>query len=225
MLTRTLPLLALWGALFGYACGSGPLAPQGGIVDPSRMDQSNVIAYRPLAREDFQASSPPPDASPYAKRIGALTCARVLTTPETSYRVRTEQRGGAVTHTGVFQTLGFLALMDRNCSWWNPRVSGLPETYVLQHEQIHFALVELEARRLNRTAPTIVRDFVVQGFSERDVKEQMEAKLGEVMQEAIDNLLEVNTQFDEATSAKYAPGVQQQWYHRVQNDLAASGGS
>ena len=189
------------------------------------MDQSNVIAYRPLTRDDFQADSPPPDASPYAKRIGALTCARVLTTPDTSYRVRSEQQGSSVSYTGVFQVLAFQALMDRNCSWWNPQTSGLPENYVLQHEQIHFALVELEARRMNREAPSIVSEFVVSGSSEQDVKEQMDAKLGQVMQAAIENLLEVNTEFDEATSAKYEPAVQQRWYDRVQSDLAASGGS
>ena len=205
--------------------GSNALAPEGGIVDPESVDQSNVIAYRPLTRDDFQAQSPPPDASPYAKRIGALTCARVLTTPQTSYRVRMDRLGDSVEYRGAFQVLAFQALMDRNCSWWNPKSSGLPESYILQHEQIHFALVELEARRLNARAPSIVRQFVVRGASEQDVKQQIDAKLEAIMQQAVDSILEVNTEFDEDTSAKYAPAVQNQWYDRVQSELADSGGN
>lgn len=206
------------------ACASGPMSPSGGIVDPASVDQSNVISYRALTRDDFQAGDPPADASPYAKRIGALTCARVLTTPDTSYHVRMDRLGSDVTYTGRFQVLAFQALMDRNCSWWNPQSSGLPQSYVLQHEQIHFALVELEARRLNAEAPSIVREFVVQGSSEEEVKASVDAKLQQIMQQAIENILEVNTSFDEDTSAKYAPAVQQQWYERVQADLTATGG-
>jgi len=216
-------LATFFGALAG-ACAPGPLAPQGGIVDPASLDQGNLIAYRSLTRADFQATNPPPDASPYAKRIGALTCARVVTTPDTSYRVREDRQGDTVTHTGSFQVLAFRALMDRNCSWWNPQSSGLPEAYVLQHEQIHFALVELEARRLNAGAPAVIREFVVKGGSQDEVKQAIDGKLEELMQRAVDDLLEINTEFDEDTSAKYAPAVQQQWFDRVQSDLDASGG-
>jgi hypothetical protein len=222
MRVRTLLAICLFGALAG-ACASAPLAPKGGIVDPASLDQGNLIAYRSLSREDFQATSPPADASPYAKRIGALTCARVVTTPDTSYRVREDRQGDSVTYTGSFQVLAFRALMDRNCSWWNPESSGLPEAYVLQHEQIHFALVELEARRLNAHAPAVIRDFIVQGSAQDEVKQAIDSKLQELMQRAVDDLLEINTEFDEATSAKHAPAVQQQWFDRVQADLGASG--
>ena len=42
--------------------------------------------------------------------------------------------------------LRFRAQMDRKCSWWNPKDLGFPQEYILEHEQIHFALCELGAR-------------------------------------------------------------------------------
>ena len=51
--------------------------------------------------------------------------------------------------------LAFTAFMDRDCSWWNPQYTGLPHEYILEHEQIHFALFEIAARRLNQQAARI----------------------------------------------------------------------
>ena len=67
----------------------------------------------------------------------------------------TRRPDGSVFYRSGATRLRFFAQMDRNCSWWNPGEVGLPDDYILEHEQIHFALFELEARRLNESAAEI----------------------------------------------------------------------
>jgi hypothetical protein len=110
--------------------------------------------------------------------------------------------------------------MNRDCSWWNAESSNLPEEYVLQHEQIHFALTELEARKLNAKAGELAASFVARGGSEDEVQAEFQKKVNGVLEEALERLLERNRKFDEDTSAKYAPKVQQRWFDEVKRDLA-----
>jgi hypothetical protein len=200
------------------------MAPRGGIVDPAQLEDGDLISYRELTREDFRASALPRDADAYAKRIGALTCARIRTTPETNFRVQGTDDGSSVSYVGAFQTLAFHAQMDRNCSWWNQQNASLPEAYVLQHEQIHFALTELAARHLNQRAPAVIEKFRATGTSEEEVQQQFQAKLEELIEAEFEDLLDVNREFDEDTSAKHAPELQQEWFDRVMADLARTGG-
>lgn len=209
--------------LFGCSRLPSYAAPQGGTASPAEVDGSDVISYRQLSRADFKAGRLPEDASPYAKKIGALTCAHVLTTPDTHMVVQTRKEpNGDTSVVGRFGKLGFHARMDRSCSWWNPERSELPDEYVLQHEQIHFALAELEARYLNRLAPEIVAEFRVEGSDQDEVKAELQETLEELLDEALDRLLERNRDFDEDTSAVYAPEVQQKWHDEVQQELAES---
>ena len=47
-----------------------------------------------------------------------------------------------------FEDLEYLSLLDREGSWWNPKAKTNAE-WVLRHEQLHFAITELAARRGN----------------------------------------------------------------------------
>ena len=44
-------------------------------------------------------------------------------------------------------------------AWWNDKIASEQPAYVLEHEQIHFAIFELEARALNARAEAISRDM------------------------------------------------------------------
>src|SRR5688572_27759657 len=130
----------LIGMLMGLvACGSS-LPPEGRptgtmVHDRSFLENADEITYRALTREDFKAKNPPPQADEFAKLLGAVSCTNVRVTDDTSFLI--EPRGSAF-ETRVTR-LGFIARMDRNCSWWNPEPGGQPEAYLLEHEQTHFA--------------------------------------------------------------------------------------
>lgn len=211
---------AMLGAtLFG--CSSLPdyAAPRGGVVDPSSMDRSDLITYRKLARSDFRASAPPAEAGQHAKKLGAMTCSYIVTTPGTKVSVKeVRSPDGQSTFSATLAELGFVAYMDRKCSWWNAEAQG-PEDYTLQHEQIHFALTELAARRLNADAPSMIAKFQAAGESAEEVSSLAQETVQDMIEDANRELLDRNTDFDEDTSAKHDVPAQQRWADEVAAEL------
>ncbi len=77
---------------------------------------SDVISYRTLMRADFKGEHPPPQFARYADRIGAATCAHILTTPETRVRIEPARSpDGKVFYRATPDGLRFYAQMDRSC--------------------------------------------------------------------------------------------------------------
>lgn len=191
--------------------------PRGQTIEPSELSGRDLIAYRELSPGDFRAAAPPEEMRPYAQRMGAVTCANVLTFPEPEYYVEETASGYA----GAYLHLGFVARMDRNCSWWNPSGGPIPEDYVLQHEQIHFALAESAARRLNQAA----RKFVAKRFqrsTEKEVHQALHEVVEDLMDDAVQDLVRRNRKFDQDTSNTYAPEVQQRWFDTVMTELGTT---
>src|SRR6187549_2978988 len=231
---RLLFLVCSFSAAAAFVAGVGLVAgcsrlpeyaaPQGRVADPNELSGGDTIAYRTLTRSDFKASRLPANANAYAQKIGAMTCARVSTTADTGFVTReTRDASGAVSVEVRFQRLGFVALMDRDCSWWNP-VESLPESYVLQHEQIHFAITELGARALNTRAPSLMRDIGFVTSSQDEAKSRMRDELEQLLQEAMDELVERHRDFDEDTSGIYEPAAQERWFQQVSEELEARSG-
>ena len=188
--------------------------PQGQSVDPKELEGRELIAYRTLTASDFRAPEPPEEMRPYAERMGAVTCANLLTSPKPEYYVERTESGFA----GAYIRLGFVARMDRNCSWWNPAGGPIPHSYVLQHEQIHFAIAEIAARQLNRRAQALV-DKPITRNSEEQLHKELNGLVEELMDEAVKELVRRNRKFDQETSNTYAPELQQRWYDRVMAEL------
>ncbi len=173
--------VACGGSLPKYA------EPQGGEFDPASIQGKDMIAYRELVPEDFLAAEPPEDMRPYAERMGALTCTNVFTFPDPQFVLEQTENG----YVGHYLNLDFVAAMDRECSWWNPKDGSAPREYVLQHEQVHFALAESAARELNRKAKAILQREV-RGSSLKEVEKEMRGIVQEMMSEAIQELLDRN---------------------------------
>lgn len=214
-------------ALIGAAllgCSSLPdyAAPRGGVVDPSSMDRSDLITYRALERSDFRAPSPPAEAGEHAKKLGAMTCSYIVTTPGTKVQVKeVRSPDGHSTFSAKLAELSFVAYMDRKCSWWNAEAKGT-EDYTLQHEQIHFALTEIAARKLNAEAPAMIAEFQAEGDSAEEVSSRAQAAVQEMIEDANSDLLDRNRDFDEDTSAKHDVAVQQRWADEVAAELGQS---
>jgi hypothetical protein len=209
------------------ACSGLPeyAAPKGRVVsDPASLDTSDVIRYRTLVRADFKSRRPPTEFAPHVDRIGAATCAHILTTPDTQMAIQgVPARDGRTLYRARPHRVRFLAQMDRNCSWWNPKDVGLPSAYILEHEQIHFALFELEARRLNAALPELSARLEATAATPEAAAEALQRQFQDQIQQRLSAILARSREFDEDTSMGHEPEEQKRWWRRVQSELAAGG--
>jgi hypothetical protein len=106
-------------------------------------------------------------------------------------------------------------------SWWSRTLAKDKETYVLQHEQIHFALMEVAARQLNRRAAKEQDQLTVCAADSETAQARLSATIDRWIADSQDETLKLHEDFDEATSRLYAPKVQQWWYDRAMMELSA----
>jgi hypothetical protein len=118
-------------------------------------------------------------------------------------------------YAGTISQLTFEAIFVPGCSWWNQEIAKSREEYVLQHEQIHFALAELAARKLTSEAGYEVKNYLAIGNTYGQIQEEIMGKLKSMTRETMEASLEDHAHFDEDTSMFYAPYVQQKWLEDV----------
>jgi hypothetical protein len=227
--TRSSKLRSFLGvlALLGPACATTPgsnlpesAAPKGSLVDPSQLEDGDLIPYRKLTRADFKGTKVPPEFASVADQAGATTCGRIVT-PDLELEVHgVKKASGAEHYKSKVRKLGFRALMDRKCSWWNDKVASDRPDYVLEHEQIHFAIFELGARQLNARSGEIARDMESEGSSPEELKEHALDVHTKAMQGALESIMERSHDFDEDTSLGYKPDRQKAWLKRITKELA-----
>jgi hypothetical protein len=214
-------LLLLLAAL--AACSRLPSygRPQGELMNPGTLDGEDLIEYRALTPGDFRGEKPVGEAAQHIDAMGAQTYA--ILRPDANVRIlitgRSEPDGDMRYSGKLGSVLHYRAQMDRKRSWWNPNLKEVPEAYVLQHEQIHFAIAAIEAQNLNATSAALTAEMQAEGDSQEEVRRAIQAKLDEVMREALDRLIERNGKFDEDTSARYVPKKQDEWWRRVEAEL------
>ncbi len=164
--------------------------------DPAAIRSADLIPYRPLAASDFLAPQVPPEVLASRHTVGAYTCLTLVHDAPISVAPLEDRPG--VFRAELVQ-VNFRAYMNRGCSWLNEG-APLPAGYIMEHEQIHFALWELQARRLNRDAPAIAKEVEA---TERDPDRAVEAtkdKLARVLERALAELRKENLAFDGETS-------------------------
>ena len=222
---RSLALLAAIACL--AAGGSGPLpdyaTPKARPLGASDRASSDVISYRTLTRSDFRATRPPPEAREHAQAMGAATCALVL--PASELRIAghpMQGSDGRVRYRGSIRGLAFRAVMDRSCSWWNAAARSPPPGYVLEHEQIHFALAELAARGLNARAASLMEGFRFESPDSGALASSATRYVEDAIRQAMQALVERNAAFDRDTSLRYEPDKQAVWRQRVEAELRDS---
>jgi hypothetical protein len=181
---------------------------------------SDVIRYRRLTREDFRGSEPPPEFAPQRDRIGAATCAYLAPRPEMSIALVAVASNGAVTsYQASPEGVGFRALMNRDCSWWNAEQTRIPPDYVLEHEQIHFALLEIHARRLDARAGELAQAATASSSDPDEAIRLAHAKLEAELSKALAKAMQRQREFDEDTSMGFRPDRQAVWLERVRAEL------
>ena len=202
-------------AAVAAGCGSSRLPhyarPSVSFVDNAEMDMSDVIGYRRLTRDDFRGEQPPRS---FDERMAAVTC--VYTQPLVDKQaieiVLADSEDGDPVYEVTYNNLRYRALMNRGCSWWNPKTGDLEEDYVLEHEQIHFALFEAAAREWNREPPLQVR---VKRQEPEAMRRKVQKQYEEQLRERLAVLRAQNLRFDEETSLGHNPARQKQWLQKV----------
>ena len=196
---------------------------QGSVMDAAALEGADLIEYRALTREDFRGEKPDGEAAQHMDAMGATTFAILRPDPSVRFLItETPEAKSNKRYRGKLDSrLHFRAQMDRNRSWWNPKLKEMPLEYVLQHEQIHFALAAIEAKQLNASSGAFTASVHAEGDSPDAVKSALDAQISDLIRGALDRLIEQNGKFDEDTSARYAPKRQADWWRRVQAELGA----
>lgn len=104
-------------------------------------------------------------------------------------------------------------------SWWNPEIQAALTDYVLQHEQIHFALTELAARKLTRDSKKWASDLMVVKETPQKVYAEIVQQIKDMINSAMEASQKRHLEFDQDTSLFYAPAWQTWWLERVEKDL------
>jgi hypothetical protein len=198
------------------ACSALPdhARPRGEVMEPAAYRATDTIRYRAITRADFRAAAPPAHVAEHAKSFGAFTCASIV--PDGMTRVRFEPDRKPGTWLGRLENTSFHAEMDRGCSWWNPGKVPVPAAYVLEHEQIHFALTEIAARRLAAR----LREVGLRTDSPESAGAELQKRFDALLDASRAELLRTSTEFDEDTSGSYQPDRQARWLARVESELA-----
>jgi hypothetical protein len=194
--------------------------PQIYIPEEDTATTQKGFSYRKLAFTDFQATSLPVEIQQYSHHLNARSCITIHPSQNSKVNLRRAIFYDHLTYTGSFDYVSFEASFIPSCSWWNDKVPEKLKTYVLQHEQIHFALAELAARKVTLQAKEELGHYVAFGNSNDEVHMKLRAKVKELIQDAINSDLKVHTAFDEDTSGYYVPKVQQSWFSAVEKRLA-----
>jgi len=194
--------------------------PRGGVIldDPAMIDEA--FTYRQLTRADFRASTLSTDRVMHESSINAHTCARIRPTHDSRFTVSRTRYNGSIVYIGSINKIGFEAIMIPGCSWWNPALPARKHAYVLQHEQIHFALDELTARQLTVNARQATRTFMAIHPTFEAAKAEVAATVNEWIRSAMEESMATHTAFDKDTSLFHSPRWQQWWREKIEGQLA-----
>lgn len=189
----------------------GVARPKPRLVRPAGDDHGDTIRYRALSREDYRATTPPADLGGHAALFGAWSCIKIASDGKPLFVILPDGDG----YSARLQPWDFYAEMDRECSWWSAAESKLPEDYKLQHEQVHFAIVEIEARRLSREMLGIEE----RGRTSQSAAAALNQRIDATARAAMNAVSERFDEFDEDTSGRHSPTLQAEWLSRVDEEL------
>lgn len=181
--------------------------------------RANAFTYRLLTRDDFRAVSLPQNISHHGQHINAQSAILIRLSPDSRFSTGPWILWGGVQYLGRIDRIAFEAVFIPETSWWNPHINPAKTAYVLQHEQIHFAIIELAARQLTRES----REWAPQVLVIKPTPEEVSTEIFRLIKEKINAAMETNKErhleFDNHTSLSFSPKWQSWWAETVQNEL------
>ncbi|WP_028584612.1 hypothetical protein [Desulfogranum mediterraneum] len=181
------------------------------------------FSYRQLTRDDFRSPRDPVSDKDQDHRLNARSTLQIQPAASTRITITHSSYQGRRLYFATVNKLRFQAVFVPEHSWWNPEIAAEQAAYVLQHEQIHFALMELAARRLNAqlessppAPPTIIE------YSAAQAQGAIMAWIQELIAGHHQEIIAEHTSFDRDTSLYFSPQWQQRWWQDVQQRLEES---
>ena len=156
-----------------------------------------AFTYRQLTPKDFRATSLPENLSMHEKSIQAHSAFTIRMTADSKLTISRWFLSDGINYCGIINHLAFEAVMIPDNSWWNPKINA---DYVLQHEQIHFALTELAARKLTKDARKWASNLYVIKQSPQEVSSEVAQQIKAMINSAIKANQKRHLKFDEDTS-------------------------
>jgi hypothetical protein len=180
--------------------------------------EGDRIRHRRLAREDFRARRRSPDLHLAVKMENAVTEAHVATTIVCVGRLRAEEvtRGRFAVW---FEDLEYVALLNREESWWNPKARTNPE-WVLRHEQLHFDLTEMVARRHNAERERHALASKTAADSPPAAMRAFAKRWSAAQRARLDAWEALQDQYDRETRHGTLPKQQTAWFARIHREMA-----
>lgn len=185
----------------------------------SKVDSLDLTGYRTLKRDDFRGNHAPAQFLHTPVLPVAVSCIHVVLNPAARMFAEPQQIQGVTTYLPRISDLAFQAVLSRSCSWWNDQHDVSP-AYVLEHEQIHFALYEVAARRLNQRADQLLRALPASTESAQAAVAAARQFLHQSLDRTMQEVIKQNLLFDRETSFGFQPDRQQRWRLSVEGDLA-----
>jgi len=186
-------------------------------------DDSDTIGYQELRRADFKASAPPSEGKGMPEAAAAALVGAVRVAPGSEFSIVPVKTGSDSTlFEATVHNLHFHAIMDRKESWWRSELDSISTADVLEHEQIHFAIVELAARNLNARIPEIATRVRCTGRTADDARRAANARLEAELQATNQKIAERQSEFEKDTSNGMNRSRQTEWWDRIQAELAAA---
>lgn len=187
------------------------------------LDFSGFIRYQTLTRDDFQATTPPNEGKGIPRHASAALVGAVRVAPQSDWSVTQLKTGSDSTlFEATARNLRFEAIMDPKTSWWHEELDSISTAYVLQHEQIHFAIFELKARSLNARLPEIAARLRSIAPTIDEARRAANARLEEDRRAWDRELEERQNQFERETANGKLRDRQLEWWSRIRAELAAT---
>jgi len=207
------------------ACARLPEYARPRMVPAEDLQQARAAGfpYRPLTPEDFRAASLSEHMEAHAERINAHAATQIRLTADSGFRITSGDLYGQSYFFGRIERIGFEAVMLPDRSWWNPKMPANMRDYVLQHEQIHFALTELAARQLTGDSQKWAADLLVIQPTPQEVRAELARQIKERINAAMEANLKRQAEFDNDTSLFFNPRRQQWWSWTVEDELKQTG--
>ncbi len=177
------------------------------------------FTYRQLTPKDFRATSLPENLSTHEKSINAHSALTIRVTADSKFNITRFSLWDQINYSCSINHLAFEAIMIPDSSWWNPKINAAMTGYVLQHEQIHFALTELAARKLTSETRKWASNTVVIKESPQEAYSEINQQIKSMINSALEANKRRHLEFDKDASLFYNPSWQAWWLERVEKEL------
>ncbi len=208
--------------VFCAGCASRAyIAPIPAYHEPGTIDVSSAVPYRTLTRADFKASQPPGDDKGHVvpSHASAALAGSVRMVPEAQWDFWSMATDSGPMIEAKANKLRFQAIMFPDRSWWNEELDSSLTAYVLEHEQIHFAIFELEARRLNAHIDDIVAQVRSVAPTTEEAQRTAETRLNAIRRASDKKLQARQDEYERETQNGKLRHRQKEWGDRIRLEL------